>query len=604
MQDVLAVTIVCVVGAIVITCMVSATCLIWRFFPTNRVTSEDGSHSAVVSSASSRSSDLIKKSLSFRSLVKKSRDSIKKSRESTHQSALVQKITEYEMDDTPRSACNELKASLEGITAKAVSLRSLNFTQMNVKDMFQFENLGELCGSSKGGIVVIHSENLKDVSTKNFTDSTGNTPAQIKRYLEHIGQKEDSIKLCVAPASHLTLPDEKKYIANIPDEATHYCYCYPLATTSVWPDGVEKGDPLLDLFHFGGFIYFDKAQQQPKIVAINSFFAEGTPDCKIFIGQCLPMSHASIQAFETSQRWKPVTIFINKDPATTVAHAWVTPNEKVGDKQFTRNGGFAYLYSNKRTGESEGFFFPVIGNESEHTHYKLTDARETVYFEALQPNDTLGADGGNGSKFSSVSYSMVTSLDLGLSANASIHFLLGISKSALRKIQDQGIESITAEWGALASSKEEKEAQRLRGVLEYALGTAKVEEVVGNHGQRVMRDEGHDGFTLDRFLEEPQCKTAELVLAEVLALRLYTSTAFREVNSPLRDRADPKQKDTNQWEKHPVPLPATTYFISSAVTKLQALHIEGFKSFELWRGLANMNDVSEEYIQSGGHELA
>jgi hypothetical protein len=72
----------------------------------------------------------------------------------------------------------------------------------------------------------------------------------------------------------------------------------------------------------------------------------------------------------------------------------------------------------------------------------------------------------------------------------------------------------------------------------------------------------------------------------------------------LRDRADPKQKDTNQWEKHPVPLPATTYFISSAVTKLQALHIEGFKSFELWRGLANMNDVSEEYMQSGGHELA
>jgi hypothetical protein len=627
MQDDLAVAIVCVVGAVVVACIVSATCLIWRWLGTagerqsvpdrlasnlpNQVVALEikvsDRQSIQQVAVGNESFCAYQDSTGFRdssSNLHHSRRSIhehtKKRRDTSLVAQLLTRITDYEADSTR----NELKSALESITAKALSLRSLNFSRINVKEVFQFENIGDLCREGNaGGIVVIHNEKLRSVSTKNFADSefpTGNDSTQIQTYLHHIGHEEDIIKLSVSPASQLTLPGNKREIANIPDEATHYCCCYPLSMTAEWPTGVETADPLLDLLHFGGFVYFDKSQQTPKIVAINSFFAKGAPDCKIFLGQCLSMTPASILALETASRWKPVTLWTSEK--STIAHAWIAPNERVGDKQFTRSGGFGYLYSDNQTREREGFFFPVIGSESESTQYSLTDARETVYFEALQPSDDFAA---GDDKFSGTTYSMVTGLDLGLSANASVHFLLGISKAALRKIQEQGLTSIKTEWGALADAKEmEQDGQRLRDELEYALGAAKEEEVVGNHGQVVVRDKGHDGFTLERFLEEPKCKNAELILPEVLALRLYTSKAFREVNGPLRNRANPTQKNTKQWKKHPVPLPATTYFISSAVTKLQGLLIAGFQAFDLWRGLANMDDLTPEYMQSGGHELA
>lgn len=59
-------------------------------------------------------------------------------------------------------------------------------------------------------------------------------------------------------------------------------------------------------------------------------------------------------------------------------------------------------------------------------------------------------------------------------------------------------------------------------------------KVQGNDGETVTRDEGHQGKSLNDFLQMNICKEAKLIKAEVLALRLYTSCAFWSINGPLR----------------------------------------------------------------------
>ena len=49
-----------------------------------------------------------------------------------------------------------------------------------------------------------------------------------------------------------------------------------------------------------------------------------------------------------------------------------------------------------------------------------------------------------------------------------------------------------------------------------------------------VRDEGHEGWTLSRFAQHDRAKAAQLSLAEVAALRLYTSPWFAAVNRALR----------------------------------------------------------------------
>jgi len=509
---------------------------------------------------------------------------------------LVKRITAYE-----QGSSRQLIASMDSITAKALNLRSVSFEAIDVDNLFRFENVGELIETTNTGYLIVQKNFLLNTSTKNFETGLGNSPDQMSKYVNTVlaDLKEDEdVRLLVSPASMLTLPDDKKRMARIPQHATHYCYCYPVAASMSWPEGVTPDDALLDLLHYGGFLYFDNSTDTSKIAAINACCIGGEPDCKLFLSDCLPMPQAPAIALQASGRLKPVTLW--SSDKSTIEHGWVIPNEKVGGKQFTRNGGFAYVYTDKNTGEQDSFFFPVLGGQSKNIRYELTDAREKVYFKELQVCKTEEEQ--RDSKFCNTTFSMVTGLDMGLSSNASIHFLLGISKAQLRTIQRTGLKAIEEEWMALVGMKRGSSGERVHEALTYALGVAREEIIVGNQGERVLRDEGRDGYTLERFHNLEQCQKAKLVLAEVLALRLYTSTAFREINRPLRARAS--CTDSTQWASTPVPLPATTYFISSAVTKLQELSRENFKPFELWRGLGNMKDLTSDYMKSGGQELA
>mmetsp|Transcript_17093 Transcript_17093/g.41162 ORF Transcript_17093/g.41162 Transcript_17093/m.41162 type:complete len:536 (-) Transcript_17093:134-1741(-) len=80
-----------------------------------------------------------------------------------------------------------------------------------------------------------------------------------------------------------------------------------------------------------------------------------------------------------------------------------------------------------------------------------------------------------------------------------------------------------------------------------------------------IRDEGRDeGTRLEDFVNDPSAKRAGLSKGEVMALRLYTTSAYRYMNNPLRDE---KRKKGNQ----PCPLPIATSYATEGIKKLRAL---------------------------------
>ena len=113
------------------------------------------------------------------------------------------------------------------------------------------------------------------------------------------------------------------------------------------------------------------------------------------------------------------------------------------------------------------------------------------------------------------------------------------------------------------------------------------------HAPQVTKDEGHDGLRLKDFHGMRQAQQAELSIAEVASLRLYTSSTFRLINGPLRAK------------RKPHPLAGTTLLISNALKKLRAVHMhkKNFKTMYLWRGMRNRT-VSEDFLLKGGSELA
>ena len=129
-------------------------------------------------------------------------------------------------------------------------------------------------------------------------------------------------------------------------------------------------------------------------------------------------------------------------------------------------------------------------------------------------------------------------------------------------------------------------------ILDKPAVTIRSSESNALSGKKLTKDEHNNGKTLSDFHSMTPAKKAQLSLAEVAALRLYTTRAFRLVNGPLRQGIRPH------------PLAATTLFISRAVKKLRANHMHTGRAFStqyLWRGLRNVT-ISEEFMLNGGTE--
>lgn len=111
-----------------------------------------------------------------------------------------------------------------------------------------------------------------------------------------------------------------------------------------------------------------------------------------------------------------------------------------------------------------------------------------------------------------------------------------------------------------------------------------------------IRGNGRGEMRLSDFLAHPKAIKACLSEAELVAMRLYTTSAFEFMNRPLRD-------DKRYERGQSCPLPATTYFACSGIKKLRALHVDSEGETTLWRGMRNL-DAADNFMKQGGKELA
>jgi hypothetical protein len=101
------------------------------------------------------------------------------------------------------------------------------------------------------------------------------------------------------------------------------------------------------------------------------------------------------------------------------------------------------------------------------------------------------------------------------------------------------------------------------------------------------------------FVSHPHSQMARLSEAHVLALRLYTTSAYSSLNSPLRNRA--------HVGAHPMPV--TVKLITEAVKQLRSVALESDlfdmsrRSKDLWRGMRD-SCATTEFLNHGGTEIA
>jgi hypothetical protein len=157
------------------------------------------------------------------------------------------------------------------------------------------------------------------------------------------------------------------------------------------------------------------------------------------------------------------------------------------------------------------------------------------------------------------------------------------------------------------------EAQEVGELLHYI----RREETSEKEYKNGTRDKGRNGKKLAYFLEHDNVKDAKLSEAEVVAMRLYTTIAFKFMNYPLRDK-------DRYIRNEECPLPVTTAFALDGVKKMRQLHtkkktkgtannttekkpdevsIPVDQQNVLWRGMSNL-EVSKEFMVHGGTELA
>ena len=144
---------------------------------------------------------------------------------------------------------------------------------------------------------------------------------------------------------------------------------------------------------------------------------------------------------------------------------------------------------------------------------------------------------------------------------------------------------------AINDSNEDPDRQEVKSLLNYILNE-KVSEKVYENG---IRDKGRKEERLSDFINNTKFKKAKLSEAELVAMRLYTTKAYKFINTPLR-------KDQEQSQQ--CLLPVTTYFASSGIKKLRALNASSPQlGRTLWRGMRNVK-VQDDFLRNGGTESA
>jgi len=114
-----------------------------------------------------------------------------------------------------------------------------------------------------------------------------------------------------------------------------------------------------------------------------------------------------------------------------------------------------------------------------------------------------------------------------------------------------------------------------------------------------VRDENRNGETLDDFLRHENSVHAGLRKAHVLALRLYSTAAYKSLNGPLRARGTAHVK---------YPFPVTMHCIAEALRRLRAVGAtiprpSGREAMALYRGMRGLS-VPDIFLVEGGTEIS
>jgi hypothetical protein len=156
------------------------------------------------------------------------------------------------------------------------------------------------------------------------------------------------------------------------------------------------------------------------------------------------------------------------------------------------------------------------------------------------------------------------------------------------------VDGIQEEVELFAAGDVSKDRKEVLELLNYIRFEPASEKLYSNG----MRDKGRGAVKLVHFLMHRKAQEARLIEAEVVALRLYSTSAFKFMNDPLRD-------DLRHNEDKPCPLAVTTYYASSGAKKLrsQQLHMAGINRVTiLWRGMKDL-EIADNFMLEGGTEL-
>jgi len=230
-----------------------------------------------------------------------------------------------------------------------------------------------------------------------------------------------------------------------------------------------------------------------------------------------------------------------------------------------------------------------------------------------------GHDGGvEDSRFACDARALVTGRPE--AAALGIIHLLGVSSTELYA-------SLSDATAAIVDEVERCGSTEARECLHYVLHEAAGSSPTLFSNSPFPRDCDADGVRVDRqrtdgtgvrladFVAHPSARGAKLEEAHVVALRLYSTAAFRDINMPLRQmvvteagrQSTERRSTAGEGARRPThPLPVTVFCIAEGIRRLRAIDAgspNANTSLDVWRGLQGVL-ITDAFLERGGTELA
>ena len=168
-----------------------------------------------------------------------------------------------------------------------------------------------------------------------------------------------------------------------------------------------------------------------------------------------------------------------------------------------------------------------------------------------------------------------------------INFYCKVPDSQVHEQMVYGLASIRREF---ADHGTEEDNECLDYILNHPAGSS--DRIFPNG----VRDRGRKGELFSDFVQHPSSVESGLSAAHVLALRLYTSAAYKSINQPLRDHE----------RCGPHPFPVTVNLITEGLKRLRTIGAQDQDAHSLrnlWRGMRNLQ-MTDAFTEQGGTEIA